>query len=144
MKKYIAIALIGTGTAAVAHSGVKDPDVMNRMMGMSELSKQMKVIGSMAKGQAEFDADAVNVALAKISEEASYIPSLFENEATDPKSEALPAIWENWDTFTARAAELEDLTGGLAGTIHTSADLGPAVGQIGKACGACHSDFRAK
>ena len=71
MEKYIAIALIATGTAAFAHSGVKDPDVMNRMMGMSELAKQMKVIGSMHMGQASFDAAAVNAALEKIAEEAS-------------------------------------------------------------------------
>ncbi|WP_407493805.1 c-type cytochrome [Pseudooceanicola sp. MF1-13] len=144
MKKYIAIALIASGTAAFAHSGVKNPDVMNRMMGMSELAKQMKVIGTMAKGEAAFDADAANAALAKISEEASYIPSLFENKATDPKSEALPAIWDNWDSFTAHATELEELAGGLAGTIQAEADLGPAMGQLGKSCGACHADFRAK
>ncbi|WP_136635541.1 c-type cytochrome [Pseudooceanicola onchidii] len=144
MKKYIAIALIATGTAAFAHSGVKDPDVMNRMMGMSALADQMKVIGSMAKGQMDFDADAVNTALAKMSKEASYIPSLFEKKALDPKSEALPVIWDEFDTFTARAKDLEAVTGSLAGTIETAADLGPAMGQIGKACGACHADFRAK
>ena len=144
MKRYIAIALIASGTTAFAHSGVKDPDVKNRMMGMSNLAKQMKVIGTMARGQADFDAEAVTTALEQMSEEASRIPALFETEATDPKSEALPAIWTNWDRFTARAAELETLTDGLAGTIRTSADLGPAVRQIGKACGACHGDFRAK
>lgn len=144
MKKYIALALIVTGTAAFAHSGVKDPDVMKRMMGMSDLADQMKIIGTMAKGQAAFDADAVNAALSMIAEEASAIPALFENKATDPKSEALPAIWDNWDTFTARATELEELAGGLAGTIQTEADLGPAMGQLGKSCGACHADFRMK
>ncbi|TMV13085.1 c-type cytochrome [Arenibacterium halophilum] len=144
MKKYIAIALIAAGTAAFAHSGVKDPDVMNRMMGMSELAKQMKAIGSMAKGQTTFDPEALNAALGKISEEAGYIPSLFENKALDPKSEALPVIWDNFDTFTARATDLEEISGGLVGTIQTSTDLGPAMQQIGKACSACHADFRAK
>jgi len=144
MKTYIAIALIATGTAAFAHSGVKDPDVMNRMVGMSELANQMKVIGTMAKGETAFDADAVNAALAKIAEEASDIPSLFEKEAMDPKSEALPAIWEDFDTFLSRAAALEDSAGGLVGTVHSAADLGPAVQKIGKACGSCHADFRAK
>ena len=144
MNKYIAIALIATGTAAFAHSGVKDPDVMNRMMGMSELAKQMKVIGSMAKGETVFDAAAIGAALAKISEEAGYIPSLFEKKALDPKSEALTVIWEDFDTFTTRATDLEAVAGGLMGTVQTSADLGPAMQQIGKACGACHADFRAK
>lgn len=144
MKKYIAIALIASGTAAFAHSGVKDPDVMSRMIGMSELAKQMKAIGSMAKGETAFDADAINAALAKISEEAGNIPSLFEKRALDPKSEALPVIWEDFGTFTAHATDLEEVSGGLIGTVQTSADLGPAVQQIGQACGACHADFRAK
>lgn len=142
MKKYIAIALIATGSAAFAHSGVKNPDVMNRMMGMSELAKQMKLIGTMAKGEAAFDAAAVNAALAKMSEEASYIPSLFETRALDPKSEALPVIWDDFDAFTARAGELETLTGALAGSVQAPSDLGPTLQQVGKACGACHATFR--
>lgn len=144
MKKYIAIALIATGTAALAHSGVKDPDVMNRMMGMSELAKQMKIIGTMHMGQAAFDAQAANAALDKISEEAGYIPSLFEKEALDPKSEALPAIWEDFETFTARADSLRDTATALSGTVETSGDLMQVMHQIGQSCSACHSDFRAK
>ncbi|MBL3705126.1 cytochrome c [Sulfitobacter sp. BDSS02] len=142
MKKYISLGLILAGTAAFAHSGVQNPDVMNRMMGMSALAKQMKLIGGMAKGEAEFDAAAVNSALGKMSEEASYIPSLFETQADDPKSEALPVIWEKFDTFSEHAEKLETLTAGLAGTVETEADLRSAVQQVGKACGACHSTFR--
>ncbi|WP_109464889.1 c-type cytochrome [Albibacillus kandeliae] len=142
MKKYIALGLILAGTAAFAHGGVKDPDVMNRMMGMSALAKHMKLIGGMAKGETTFDAAAVNTTLGKMSEEASYIPSLFETEADDPKSEALPVIWEKFDTFTDHAATLETLTSGLAGTVETEADLRSVVQQVGKACGACHSTFR--
>lgn len=144
MKKYIVIALIATATAAFAHSGVKDPDVMNRMMGMSELAKQMKVIGGMHMGQASFDAVAVNAALEKIAEEASYIPSLFETKALDPKSEALPVIWDDFATFTARAEALQTTAAGLAGTVGSSGDLMQVMHEIGQACGACHSDFRAK
>ena len=118
MKKYIALALMVTGTAALAHGGVKDPHVMHRMMGMSELAKQMKLIGAMAKGAMPFDADAARAALLNISREASQIPALFETAATDPKSEALPVIWDEFDSFTSRASELESLTRGLAGGHH--------------------------
>ena len=142
MKKYIALALMVTGTAALAHGGVKDPHVMHRMMGMSELAKQMKLIGAMAKGAMPFDADAARAALLTISREASQIPALFETAATDPKSEALPVIWDEFDSFTSRASELESLTRGLAGSVTTEADLRLVIQQLGKACGACHSDFR--
>ena len=117
---------------------------MNRMMGMSELAKQMKVIGSMHMGQAGFDADAVNAALAKIAEEASYIPSLFETRALDPKSEAKPEIWDDFATFTARAAALEKTASALVGTVSQPGDLMAVMHEVGRACGACHADFRTK
>ena len=143
MKTCLAIDLIVVGTTAHAHSsGVKDPDVMNRMMGMMELAKSMKSIGMMAKGEAAFDAAAVNAALAKMSEEASHIPSLFETEADDPKSEALPAIWNNFDDFTAKAHSLKEITASLSGTVDDPADLGPVMREVGKTCSACHGSYR--
>lgn len=144
MKAYVTLAALLLGTAALAHSGVTNPDVMNRMMGMSELAKQMKVLGEMAKGQTDFDADAVNAALAKMSEEASYIPSLFEIEAPDPKSEALPGIWQNFDDFKGHASTLETVTARLSGTVEGPGDLAPAMKEVGQVCSACHADYRKK
>ncbi|MAQ82071.1 MAG: cytochrome C [Maritimibacter sp.] len=144
MKTYIAVGVIALGTTAFAHSGVKDPDVMNRMMGMSEMAKQMKVLGAMAKGEQAFDAAAVDAALVRMAEEASYIPSLFEPKATDPKSEALPVIWNEFDTFEEHARALEKTSTALSGTVGTRADLGPAMKELGQACSACHSDYRQK
>ena len=142
MKKFIAFALIAAGTAAFAHSGVKNPDVKNRMLGMSEMARQMKTIGKMAKGQAAFDAAAANSALRVMSDRASEIPALFKPRATDPKSEAREVIWEEFDTFGSRARELRDLTDALAGTVERPADLPSVMRKVGKACRACHSDYR--
>ena len=144
MKIYVTIALIATGSAVLAHSGVKDPDVMKRMVGMSTLADQMKIIGAMHKRQAPFDAAAVDAALDRIAAEADAIPALFENAAQDPKSEALPAIWEDFDTFTAQAVDLRDAARDLSGTIEQQGDLKQVMNEIGKTCGACHADFRAK
>ncbi|MDK3018619.1 c-type cytochrome [Pseudodonghicola flavimaris] len=142
MTKRIAMALILAGTAAFAHGGVQNPDVKTRMMGMGDLARQMKLIGGMAKGEAAFDAEAVNTALARMSEAASEIPSLFETPAEDPQSEALPVIWEEFAGFTTRASELEALTAELAGSVTSEAELRPVMQQLGKACRACHATFR--
>ena len=142
MKKLIVVSVTALGTAALAHSGVKNPDVMNRMIGMTELSQQMKLIGDMAKEQTPFDAAAANAALDLMTEEASYIPSLFEIEALDPKSEALPHIWTDFDDFTARANALEQTTAELSGTVTEMNSLRVAVGRVGKACSACHETYR--
>lgn len=141
-KTALTLTLIALGTAALAHSGVKNKDVMARMMVMSSIADQMKVIGSMAKGEIVFDAATANEALIEIAAQSAQISPMFETPAQDPKSEALPVIWENWDGFTARASETEKVVEALAGTIQTKADLGPALGQIGASCKACHSTYR--
>lgn len=138
----IALAIITAGSAALAHGGVTNKDVMARMMVMSTLAEQVKVIGTMAKGQSRFDADIANAALIEIAAQSAQITSMFEAQADDPKSEALPAIWEKWDTFAARAMASEQVAEQLAGTVQTADDLGPTLRQLGATCKACHSEFR--
>ncbi len=141
-KTTIAISLIVFGTTALAHSGVKNGDVMARMMVMSTIGDQMKVLGSMAKGQAAFDAAAANAALIEVAAQSAQIAPMFETRADDPKSEALPIIWEQWEDFTKLAIASETTAEALAGTITSEKDLGPAIGQIGGTCKACHSKYR--
>lgn len=138
----LALALVGLGTAALAHTGVTNRDVMARMMVMSTIGDQMKLIGSMAKGEAAFDAAAVNAALIEIAAQSAQIPSMFETRAVDPKSEALPVIWERFDTFTQRAKDAEATAERLAGTVTAANDLVPVLQQVGETCKACHATFR--
>ncbi|SFQ75747.1 c-type cytochrome [Donghicola eburneus] len=142
MKKTMTFALIAFGTAALAHGGVKDKDVMARMEVMKAIGDQVKVIGTMAKGERAFDADAANAALAELAVHSAQIAPLFETPAQDPKSEALPIIWEQWDDFAALAMDTEQTASALAGTITTEVDLRPALGRIGGTCKACHSTYR--
>ncbi|KHQ52000.1 Cytochrome c [Mameliella alba] len=141
-KTALALSMIALGTAALAHSGVTNKDVMARMMVMSTISDQMKLIGSMAKGEADFDAEAVNSALIEIAAQSAQIPSMFETKALDPKSEALPSIWTEFDSFTQRARETEAVAERLAGTVTGPDDLGPVLHQVGETCKSCHSTFR--
>ena len=141
-KAKLAIAMIALGTAALAHGGVENKDVMARMMVMETIGDQMKLVGAMAKGQMAFDANAANSALNEIAAQSAQIVSMFEVRAEDPKSEALPVIWEDWETFSSRATDAEHAAEKLAGTIQSEADLGAALGQLGEPCKACHSQFR--
>ena len=143
MKKLATILLITAfGTAALAHSGVKNEAVMKRMALMTSIAEQMKIVGSMAKGQATFDAEKARAALQEISQDSSGIPHLFKTQADDPKSEALPKIWEQFDTFTALANDTAKLSAQLATTVDSKADLLNVLKQMGASCKACHADFR--
>lgn len=141
--KPIATALIVTlslGTVALAHEGVKDPIVAARMDAMSDTGAASKVLGDMARGRADFDADAAAEAKASLIAIAAELPALFEVNATDPKSEAKPEIWENFDDFTAKAAAL----GAAAEALDTTSleTLSAGMRAVGGSCGGCHKPYR--
>lgn len=142
MKRYITLALAMASTAAIAHSDVKDPNVQKRMAGMKEMAAQMKTLGAMSKGQSAFDASAANAALDAISTQATSIPALFEVEANDPQSEALPRIWTDHVTFINHAARLNETAETLTGTVQQKNDLGRAIKQLGQSCRGCHETFK--
>ncbi|MXW87835.1 MAG: cytochrome c [Boseongicola sp. SB0667_bin_21] len=138
--------LLGTaliaGTAAFAHQGIQNPAVKARMAAMSAISENMKTLGMMARGAAEFDAEAARAAAAAIANHASAVPSLFEANETDPMSEARPAIWTSFEDFSAKASELASIAVGLSTSITTPEDLGPAMSSLGSSCRSCHSIYR--
>ncbi|WP_425050912.1 c-type cytochrome [Psychromarinibacter sp. S121] len=145
MKKSIRIAsaaAILAATAAIAHSAVENEAVKARMDSMSTIGMNLKTLGDMAKGTTDFNADAANAAAAAIAEEAAMVPALFEPQEDDPESEALPAIWENWDDFTAKAGDLETAASDASGSIASVEDIGAAMQAIGPTCMACHRAYR--
>lgn len=141
MKKIISTtaALVMIGAAIHAHS-VENPAVQKRMGVMKEIKGAMGVLGGMAKGAVAFDATAANAAQTTLIEQSGMVAAVFEANETDPKSEALPSIWENWDTFVEMA---DDLTFAAEGLDATSLDgIRGGLGNIGASCGACHKKFR--
>ena len=133
----IAIAL--TAAAIHAHT-VENPAVQKRMDVMKEIKGAMGVLGGMAKGAIAFDAAAAGAAQNTLIEQSGMVAATFEANETDPKSEALPSIWENWDTFVDMA---DDLTFAAEGLEASSLDgVRSGLGNIGASCGACHKKFR--
>ena len=128
--------------AAFAHSGVKNPAVMKRMNAMSAVGDATKVLGEMAKGATAFDAAAADAALAVIAAKAAEVPALFEAAETDPKSEALPAIWEDYGDFTAKAKAMEVAAQAAQGTLVAQADVRGALAAVGETCKGCHKSYR--
>jgi len=134
--------LIGAGTLAFAHAGVKNAAVLARMEAMKSIGDATGTLGKMAKGSMAFDATAARAAAATIATEAGRTPALFKAQETDPKSEALPAIWERFDDFTAKSATLQTVAAGLSESINSLDDLRAGMGQLGAACKSCHADYR--
>ena len=144
-KTYIfATATFLAATAALAHSGVKNSAVKARMDAMSAVGAEMKTLGLMSKGASAFNADTAKAAATAIATQASKTPDLFEANEDDPKSEAKPAIWENFQDFTTKAVALEKVARDLSMSIENVDDLAPAMSALGDTCKACHGDYRQK
>ncbi|WP_299297646.1 cytochrome c [uncultured Tateyamaria sp.] len=140
--RLLTAALTLTATVAVAHQGVSNPAVMARMNAMSAISANVKTLGTMAKGQVAFDRMAARAAAASIADHATRSIDLFEAPETDPKSEALPAIWDNYADFAAKSEDMVRVAQSLAGSIETLADVQAGMEPLGQTCAACHKLYR--
>ena len=144
MKSFKLIILISLtiSSVAFAHSGVKDKNVKERMMVMKEMAGNTKIIGQMLKGKTSFDANQVKLALERLSALSLETPKVFTINATDPKSEAMPNIWDEFDEFTKLSKDLAETSIVLANSIATIEDLRPALKKVSSGCKACHSRYR--
>ena len=140
--KLISVVLIFISSVVFAHSGVKDENVKKRMMLMKTMADNTKIIGKMVKGKTPFDANEVKLALERLSSLSLETPKVFMINASDPKSEAKLAIWDEFDEFTKLSKDLAETTAILVNSVDTIDDLRPALKRVSSGCKACHSKYR--
>ncbi|WP_270726440.1 c-type cytochrome [Shimia sp. Alg240-R146] len=134
------IAALLIATPLLAHDGVKDPQVMARMDSMAAIGAATKTLGDMAKGTTTLHQAKARMARDTIVTQSGKISTLFEAEATDPKSEALPNIWTDWEDFTTKGDALKAAAKALDFT--DQAALAASMRSLGGSCGACHKVYR--
>lgn len=139
MRSIFLLTMI-TASAAFAHDGVKDKQVMARMEGMSNIAADMKQLAKVAR--TAFDPVTVAETGGSLSAHARDIERLFMPQATDPKSEARPKIWTNWDQFLEAAADLEKAALELSQSDETG--FAQKFEEVGQTCKSCHKQFRLK
>jgi cytochrome c556 len=124
------------------------PEVMvkQRQAAMTLVSKYYGPLAGMAKEKIPYNAEVV-------ARNAGYLDVLnkmpwdgFHPNTKDEKSRALPAVYENpakfkeaQDRFMNEVSKLVSLSKG-----GDEAAVKAQIGAVGKTCGACHQDFRAK
>lgn len=141
--KLAAVAALGFASVAFGVNAESHAP----MMGQEGAEALMKANGAatgtlakMAKGELPFDAAAAEAAKQALVSGAQTIPVVFKEPFEG--EETLPAIWENFEDFTAKAKALEDAAAALD---VTSADtIGAGLGAIGASCAGCHQTYRAK
>jgi cytochrome c556 len=140
----LSLLLAACAGLALAHEGAKGV-VKERMDLMKGQAKQMKLIGDMAKGKKKFDAAKAAAAARDLGKTTKKIPELFPEGSNGHPSEALDAVWKDWDRFKGDAHDAEEAANALATSLEASAqDWKGAFQKMTNACKACHESFRAK
>jgi len=104
-------------------------------------------VGAMLRG-APFDAAAAALAAQRVQFTASMIPDVFKFDTSkfNVQTKARAGIWTNMADFQQKAMDLHEAAVNLEAAAKTG-DKGAtlrAAGAVGKACGACHDEFREK
>lgn len=135
------MAPVGTSNM-LAHSGVLNKDVAARMTLMSNMGRNMGVLGRMLKKKTPFDQVKATEAINNIEQLAVETPRVFEKRVLDLKSEAKELIWEEFETFTKISSSLATSAKQLSSSMKSFDDLRPALITLSQSCKECHSRFR--
>lgn len=133
---------------ALAHGGATGI-VKTRMDAMGMIGKAAKAIQLMLIGKTPYAPERIIAAAEVIKAHGgAALTRHFPKGSLQAPTEAVPAIWTEWDTFSKEAEQLAIRAGTLAGIAKTSGTDKPAIKQAFKAmmqtCSSCHMQFRDK
>jgi cytochrome c556 len=146
-KQVIAVActaVLAAGGTALAQQKPEDT-IKYRQSALFILGQNFGPLAAMAQGKVPYDKDAA-VRYAEIAAFVVKLPwnSFGPGTDTGGNTKAKPGIWQNLDDFHAKRdkmlSEIEKLPA-AAGDLDS---LKAQVGATGKACKACHDEYRAK
>ena len=140
--KISLIVIFFSSTLLLAHTGVKNEDVMKRMNLMKSMAENSKIIGEMLKKKIPFNLEQAKSSLIEISKLSRSTPSVFDKMAMDPKSESKMIIWKEFDNFRDLSNKLADDTFSAAKSLSDVEDLKPALMRTASGCKECHTIYR--
>jgi cytochrome c556 len=107
-------------------------------------------VGKMLKNQMKYDAAVVQKSVARLEVLAPMITESFavdtRGKAAGAKTKARDGIWTNSADFKAKNDDLIKAIANLSAVAKSGDEKAfkPAAAAVGKACGACHDNFRDK
>ena len=143
----IAVASLLLGMSAQAGGHGANPAVAARQGHMQIMSLNIGILGQMARGNTEYNAEsaaaaASNLALLGMVNQMAYWPEGTDSDSIEG-TRALPAIWENIGDVIRISQEYASTTAALSEVAGNGLDeMRAALGPVGATCGACHDDYR--
>ena len=141
-----ALALAGFATALPAAAQFAKPEdaIKYRRAAFTVMGTHFGRVAAMANGKIPFDAKAAadNAEIATI---ASRLPYAGFVEGSDKgETKAKPEVWTEMDKFKGAASKMQDemVKLNVAAKSGNLDSIKAAVGDTGKACKACHDNYR--
>ena len=147
MKKIAVAVALTASVALMAQAQVKPEDhIEQRQSAYALLGFNMANLGAMAQGKKPYNRDEASRSADLVAALADYPQGHFA-EGTDKggDTKARAEIWQKRSDFDAKMKTMIDEAKKLPSAARADvASLKTAVGNTGKACKACHDDYRAK
>ncbi|MDO6563595.1 cytochrome c [Amphritea sp. 1_MG-2023] len=157
MKMFVKSVLCATVlTAAAAPVMAEDfafKDQIEARQGYFQMVKfNMGVLGAMAKGKRDYDADLAQAIANNLKNAGAMNNSLMwpkgsdmDAEGLSDKTKAKAAIWQDGSEIGEKHQAFASATETMAANAGQGLDaLREAIGPLGKSCKSCHTDYRAK
>lgn len=142
---------VGIAGVAVADDGPHDKAIKARQAMFQLYSYSMGVLGAMAKGEIEYNAEVAQEMAANLDAAANLGQSTFWPAGSDnsnpenARTRALPELWETYPAVVEKGEDLAVAAAALAANAGNGLDaLKSSMGDVGKSCKGCHDKFRAK
>lgn len=147
LKTAVALAAMISGTAVYAQDDFS-AQLKARQGQFRILAINLGILGGMAQGKTEYDAEAAQAAADTIVAVSMIQQGPMWPEGSDSMSiegtRAMPSIWEDMADFQSKWAAVGEAAQSMQVAASGGAEaLGPAMGQLGGACKACHDAHRA-
>jgi cytochrome c556 len=139
-----AVLAVATSLPAAAQFAKPEDAIKYRKAVFTVMANHFGRVGAMANGKVPFDAAAA-AASAEIATSMSKLPFVAFIPGTDVgETRAKPGIWTDGDKVKRLAEKMQEEmvkfnAAAKTGNIDT---IKAAVGETGKACKACHDDYR--
>ncbi|RUO73361.1 c-type cytochrome [Idiomarina ramblicola] len=123
-----------------------DKAVEYRQKALSVMKENFSAMAAMVKGEVEYNADFFQRRAGDF-EKMSGIPwSGFAVEGAMPgnNSDALTAIWDNWEDFQQRANDLQEYAAKLAEVSQQGSldSIKPVFMDTAETCKGCHDEYK--
>ncbi len=159
MKRVLSIGVLAALAALSANSAMagapptpedQAKSAVETRQGLFKLiANQWGPVGGMLRNQVPFDAAVVARNSGRVEVLAGMIADLHTQDTRQFKSiktAALDGIWNSQADFKLKADALVKAAGDLTAAAKTGDQAATlkAAGEVGKACGSCHDNYRAK